>query len=84
MQLTSNTAKKVGLKITEQDQTLPIMYLLPKMQETPIGGARFIVASKNYNTKSLSDLTCKVFKMIFNQVFIEKVSFIHALKYFGL
>ena len=60
--------KKVGLKITERDQTFPITYLLPKMQNTPIGGARFIVASKNCHTKPLSDLICKVLKMIFNRV----------------
>ena len=34
-----------NLKITEQDKTLPIMYLLPKTHKTPVG-ARFIVVSK--------------------------------------
>ena len=37
--------KTFDLKITEQDKTLPIMYWLPKMYNTPIG-ARFIVHSK--------------------------------------
>ena len=43
------------------------MYWLTKMHKTPIG-ARFIVASKNCSTKPLSDVTSKVFKMIFHHV----------------
>ena len=36
--------KKLDLKMTEQDKTLPITYWLPKMHKTPIG-AKSIVAS---------------------------------------
>ena len=41
------------------------MYWLLKMHKTPIG-AIFIVASKNFSTKPLSDVISKVFKVIFN------------------
>ena len=43
------------------------MYWLPKMHKTPIG-TRFIVASKNYSIKPLSDTISKIFRMIFNTV----------------
>ena len=43
------------------------LYWLPKIHETPIG-ARFIVASKNFGNKSLSDVTSKVFEMTFDHV----------------
>ena len=42
------------------------MYWLPKIRKLPIG-ARFIVASKKYSTKS-SDVIYKVFKITFNHV----------------
>ena len=73
--------KRIDLKITEQDKTIPIMYWLPKMHKAPIG-ARFIVASKNCSNKLLSDVIFTVFKMIFNHVesfLIEKVHFAYAL-----
>lgn len=36
--VTSNTAKKFDLKITEQGQALYTIYGLPKIHKTPIGG----------------------------------------------
>ena len=59
--------KKFYLKKIDQDETLPIMYLSPKMHETPIE-AGFLVASKSYSNKPLSNVISKVFKMIFNHV----------------
>ena len=61
------------------------MYWLPKMHKRPIG-VRFIVFSKKYSTKPLSDVIYKVLKMIFNHVesFHEKVYFTHTLKILGL
>ena len=75
--------KKFGLKITEQDKTLPIMYWLPKMHKTSID-ARFIVASKSCITKPLSEMISKVFKMIFNhvEVFVEKGLFYTCFRKF--
>ena len=71
------------LKITDQGKTLPIMYWLPKMHKTPIGG-RFIVALKDCSTKPLSGVISKVFKMIFNHVesFHRKSFFYICLKKF--
>ena len=55
------------------------------MYNTPIG-ARFIVASKNFSIKSLSDTTPKIFKMIFSTLesVYNKSFFIHAVKNSGL
>ena len=66
--------KKFKPKLTEQEKILSIMYWLPKMHKTPVD-ARFIVASKNYNTKPLSDVISKIFNMIFSHVY-----FTHALE----
>ena len=61
------------------------MYWIPKMYNTPIG-ARFIVASKNFSIKSLSDTIPKIFKMIFSTLesVHNKCFFIHAVKNSGL
>ena len=53
--------------MTEVDESLPIMYWLPKIHKTPVG-ARFIVASYYCSTNPLSDTISKNFKMIFNTV----------------
>ena len=50
--------------MTELDESLPIIYWLPKIHKTPVG-ARFIVASYYCNTNPLSDTISKNFKMIF-------------------
>ena len=39
-----------GMTATDKQKDLPIMYWLPKMDETPIG-CRFIQASKQWSTK---------------------------------
>ena len=39
------------------------MYWLPKMHKTPIG-ERFVAASKSCSTKSMSDVTSKVFNHV--------------------
>ena len=51
------------INIAELDKTLPIMHWLRKMHKILIG-ARFVVASKNYSTKLVSDITDEVFKII--------------------
>ena len=53
------------LNITDLDKSLPVMYWLPKMLQTPIG-VRFIVASNYCSAKPLSDTICQIFKIIFN------------------
>ena len=45
----------IDLNITWFDKTLPIMYLLCQMHNTPIG-ARLMAASKNCSTKPLSQI----------------------------
>ena len=55
------------LNITELDGSLPIMYWLTKMHQTPVY-ARFIVASYYCSTNTLSDTIPKNFKMTFNTV----------------
>ena len=59
------------------------MYWLPNMHKTPIG-ARFIVVSKNCITKPPSDITSKIFKIIFNTVesFHNKAFFYSGCKKF--
>ena len=59
--------EKFGLKITEEQKSLPLMYWLPKMHKTPIG-TRFIIASKNCSTKPLSGIISNAFKLIFDSV----------------
>ena len=50
--------------IKEIDELLSIMYWLSKLDKTLLG-ARFIEASKNCNTKPLSDTISKTFKIFF-------------------
>ena len=75
--------QKFNLKTIEQDKTLSIMYLLPKVHKATID-ARFIVASKHCSAKRLSDVISKVFKIIFNHVerFLRKNLFYTFFKKF--
>ena len=61
------------------------MCWLPKTHKAS-NGARVILALKNCNSKSLSDVISRVFKRCLTmlKVFIEKVSFTNDLKNFGL
>ena len=47
-----NYCQKFGLKLTDKDRSLPLMYCPPKLHKTPIG-IRFIIASKNCNTNHI-------------------------------
>ena len=58
---------KLDLNVTELDESLPIMYWLPKIHKAPVG-ARFIVATYYCSTNPLPDTISKNFKMIFNTV----------------
>ena len=58
---------KLDLNVTELDESLPIMYWLPKIHKTPVG-ARSIVASYYCSTNLFSDTIYKNFKMIFDTV----------------
>ena len=73
------------MNVTELDESLPIMYWLPKIHKTPVG-ARFIVASYYCSTNPLSDTISKNFKIIFNtsESFHKKVSFIYVARNSGL
>ena len=53
--------------MTEPDESLPIMYWLPKIHKTPIG-ARFILASYYCSNNPISHTISKNFKKIFNDV----------------
>ena len=67
IKLNSEMCKTFDLNITVKQNSLPSMYWIPKMHKNPIG-ARFIVASKNCSTKTLSKVVSKVFKMLFSHV----------------
>ena len=77
--------KKFNLNITELNKSLPIMYRLPNIHETPVG-ARFIVASYYCTNNPISDTISKIFKMIFNTVerFHKNVSLIQTVRKSGL
>ena len=60
-------ADHLRLKVSPQDQNLPIMYWMPKMHKNPTG-ARFIVASKHCSTKPVSKAISSIFKLIYNQI----------------
>ena len=79
----SNYCKKFDLNINEIHKSPLIMYWLPKMHKTLIG-VRFIVASKNYSAKPLSDTISKIFKLIFNTLenFHNKSFFYSSCKKF--
>ena len=81
----SNVCKRFGMKLTDKQRDLPLMYWTPKMHKSPIG-ARFIVASKNCSTKPLTEAVSKIFKLIFRQLilFMRKVFFILISTVFGL
>ena len=49
-----------------RDKSLPIMYWIPKLLKNPVG-SRFVIASKNCSTKSLSKAVSNVFKLIYSQ-----------------
>ena len=66
---------RFDLNITELDESLPIIYWLPKIHKTPVG-VRFIVASYYCSTNPLSD---KISKMIFNTVKIAHKSLFYSV-----
>ena len=59
--------ERYGLKLTDQQKTLPIMYWTPKMHYTP-SRARFIVSSAKCSTKPLSRIISNTFKCFCNQI----------------
>ena len=75
--------KNFDLNITELDKLLRNMYWLPKIHKTLVG-SRLILASYYCSINPLSDTISKIFQMIFNTVFIKKVSFFHAATNSGL
>ena len=80
-----NYCKKFDLNTEKIDQSLTIMYGLPKIHKTPFGN-RFIVTLKSCATKPLSDAISRIFKMIFNTVesFHNKSFFIQIVRNSGL
>ena len=60
-------SEQYGLKLSEKQRSLPIMYWTPKMHYTP-SRARFIVSSAVCSTKPLSRVVSNTFKHIFKQV----------------
>ena len=75
---------KFDLKLTDKDGFLPIMHWLQTLHKTPIGAARFIIASKNCITKPLPDVISKLFKFLFKHVenFQNKSKFYSSYKKF--
>ena len=59
--------ERYGLKLDEEQKTLPIMYWTPKMHYTP-SRARFIVSSAKCSTKPISRVVSNAFKLIYNQI----------------
>ena len=59
--------KEFGLDLTEEEESLPIMYWMPKMHKSPVG-FRFIVASKMCSTKPLTKVISRVFKLIYMHI----------------
>ena len=78
-----NYSKEFDLNITQQDESLPIMYWIPKLHKNPIG-KRFIVASKKCSTKPLTSVVSRVFKMFFAHIesFNKKSRFYSNFKKF--
>ena len=71
------------LKVTQDLESLPLMYWTPKLHKNPIG-FRFIVASKACSTKPLTKVVSRIFKMIFAHVesFHNKSRFYSSFKKF--
>ena len=59
--------KMLKVKLSDEYNSIPNMYWIPKMHKNPIG-ARFIIASTNSSNKPLSKMISNVFKMIFKQI----------------
>ena len=59
--------QKLDLKLTDEDRSLTIKYWLLKLHKTPTG-ARFIIVFKNFSTKPLLAVICKIFKMLFKHL----------------
>ena len=74
---------RYGLKVSEKEKCLPIMYWMPKMHKNPTD-ARFIIASSTCSTKPLSSVISNVFKLIFRQIqnFHDKSTFYSRYKKF--
>ena len=62
-----NMHKEFGIKISDDMQTLPDIYWLPKLHKTPIK-ERFIIASQKCTVKQLSKDVTSIFKLAYNQV----------------
>ena len=58
---------KLGLKLTENMEQLPVMYWLPKMHKSPTG-FRFIIASPACSIKPLSKDITSIFKLFYKKV----------------
>ena len=60
-------SEKYDLTVDQKNESLPIMYWMPKLHKNPVG-SRFIVASKSCSTKPLTSVVSRVFKMIFAHI----------------
>ena len=66
---------RLKLSNGSKDKSLPMMYWIPKLHKNPLG-SRFIIASKNCSTKSLSKAVFNVFKLIYSQIENRKFKFL--------
>lgn len=58
----------MGFQVTEKENTLPIMYWIPKIHKNPTG-VRFIIAFKICSTNNhISESLSNVFKFIYSQI----------------
>ena len=62
-----NLCNNFDLNVDQKQHALPFMYWIPKLHKTPIG-SRFIVASNTCATKPITEVTSRIFKMIFAHI----------------
>ena len=48
-------------------KSLPIMYWIPRLHKNPVG-SRFMIACKNYSSKTFSKAVSNVLKLIYSQI----------------
>ena len=58
---------RLGFKITEKENTLPVIYWIPKIHKNP-PGAHFIIAPKIRSTKQISKCDSNVFQLVYFQI----------------
>ena len=58
---------RLKLSNGSEDNSLPIMYWIPKLPKNPVG-SRFIIASENCSTNPLSKAVSNIFKLIYSQI----------------